>query len=96
MNAWLIAVAVLLVGGLAPCLVVTSFGSVPRRLVGLTVANTLTVVILLLLAEGLHRTSYVDLALVLVLLGPVGTLVFTRILGPDERADDGAVNAEGR
>ncbi|MFI1581077.1 hypothetical protein [Embleya sp. NPDC020630] len=68
MNAWLIAVAVLLVGGLAPCLVVTSFGSVPRRLVGLTVANTLTVVILLLLAEGLHRTSYpVGCALVVVL-----------------------------
>ncbi|MBW8821641.1 MAG: hypothetical protein JF598_26390, partial [Streptomyces sp.] len=40
-----------------------------------------------LLSQGYDRPSYVDLALVLALLGPVGTLVFARLLA-DELAED--------
>jgi hypothetical protein len=41
----------------------------------------------LLLSEGYDRPSYVDLALLLALLGPVGTLVFARLLVEDLAAD---------
>lgn len=86
MNAWLIAAAVVLVLGVAPCAWVASRSSAVRRLIAVNLAGTLACSILLLLAEGYGRTSYVDLALVAALLAPIGTLVFTRLLAdlPEE------------
>ncbi|WP_181797879.1 MrpF/PhaF family protein, partial [Streptomyces sp. WELS2] len=38
---------------------------------------------LLLLSQGYGRPAYVDLALLLALLGPIGTLVFARLLSDE-------------
>ncbi|WP_052432908.1 monovalent cation/H+ antiporter complex subunit F [Streptacidiphilus carbonis] len=84
MNAWLVAAAVLIPGGLAPCVWAACRGPAVRRLVGANLASVLTCVLFLLLAQGFGRSSsYTDLALVLAVLGPVGTLVFTRLLAPE-------------
>ncbi|MFD0327878.1 hypothetical protein ACFQZC_05655 [Streptacidiphilus monticola] len=70
MNAWLIAALVLTVGGLLPCLVRTLYGPPEYRLPGVALAATVTAVVFLLLAQGLTRSSYGDLALVLAVLSP--------------------------
>ncbi|MGI8869335.1 MAG: monovalent cation/H+ antiporter complex subunit F [Mycobacteriales bacterium] len=80
MNAWLIGALVLLVTGLGPCLVVSTRGSALDRLVGLDLAGVVSCLVFLLLAQGLQRSSYVDLALVLAPLSLAGCLVFTRLL----------------
>jgi multisubunit Na+/H+ antiporter MnhF subunit len=79
MNAWLIATTVLLLG-LVPCAVVMLRGSPVEALVGLQMAGVLETVVLLMLAEGLHRAPFFDLALVLALLALAGGLVFARML----------------
>jgi multisubunit Na+/H+ antiporter MnhF subunit len=79
-NAWLWAATVLAVAGLAPCLVVTVRSGALERLVGLELAGVVATVVLLLLAQGFGRSSYVDLALVLALLSFAGSLVFARFL----------------
>jgi multisubunit Na+/H+ antiporter MnhF subunit len=86
-NAWLIAASVILVLGLGPCGWVASRSATALpRLIAVNLGSTLACSILLLLAQGFGRTSYVDLALVAALLAPIGTLVFTRLLAdlPDE------------
>ncbi|MEU3573870.1 monovalent cation/H+ antiporter complex subunit F [Kitasatospora sp. NPDC036755] len=85
MNAWLLAAAVLAVGGIAPCLLLGLSGATRRRLAGLNLAAVVTPVVLLLLAQGFGRPSYTDLALDLAVLAPAGTLVFTRFLAGEER-----------
>ncbi|WP_441247554.1 MrpF/PhaF family protein [Kitasatospora sp. McL0602] len=84
MNAWLLAAAVLLVGGLGPSLAVALHGPAHRRLAGVNLAGTVVTVVLLLLSQGFSRSSYVDLALVLAVLAPAGTLVFTRFLAGED------------
>jgi multisubunit Na+/H+ antiporter MnhF subunit len=79
-NAWLWAATVLLVAGLAPCLVVTMRSDALERLVGLELAGVVATVVLLVLAQGFGRSSYIDLALVLALLSFAGSLVFARFL----------------
>jgi multisubunit Na+/H+ antiporter MnhF subunit len=80
MNAWLWAATVLLVAGMAPCLAVTLRSDALERLVGLELAGVVATLVLLLLAQGLDRSSYIDLALVLSLLSFAGSLVFARFL----------------
>jgi multisubunit Na+/H+ antiporter MnhF subunit len=80
-NAWLWAAFAVLVGGVAPALVLTGTGSAVNRLVGLEACSTLATVALLLLAQGFARSSYVDVALVLAVLSFTGTIVFTRVVG---------------
>ncbi|WP_371614329.1 monovalent cation/H+ antiporter complex subunit F [Streptomyces sp. NBC_00454] len=80
MNAWLLAAVVVCSAGLAPCLWLAARGAAQYRLVGISLAGTLAAVVFLLLARGFHRDSYGDLALVLAVLAPAGTLVFTRFL----------------
>jgi multisubunit Na+/H+ antiporter MnhF subunit len=80
MNAWLWAATVLMVAGTAPCLMVTKRADALERLVGLELAGVVTTLVLLLLAQGLGRSSYIDLALVLSLLSFAGSLVFARFL----------------
>ncbi|MGW2560853.1 monovalent cation/H+ antiporter complex subunit F [Streptomyces sp. NPDC001514] len=80
-TAWLAAAVVLLPLGLAPCLWVSGRGAPHERLAGLSLATTTVIVLLVLIAQGFGRTGYTDMALVLAVLGPVGTLVFARFLG---------------
>jgi multisubunit Na+/H+ antiporter MnhF subunit len=79
-NVWLVAATALL-GGLLPCGWVLMRGRPSEALVALELASTVLTVVLLLLAEGFHRSSYFTLPLVLAALGFVGSLVFVRFLG---------------
>ena len=79
MNAWLIASLALLVG-LVPCGVVVLRGTPMDRLVALEIAGTVNTLILLMLAQGLHRPPFFDLALVLALLSFAGGMVYARFL----------------
>ncbi|MEV0634867.1 monovalent cation/H+ antiporter complex subunit F [Streptomyces sp. NPDC050619] len=87
MNGWTLAATVTLGGGVGATLWGVATGPLRRRVVAQNLSTALACPALLLLAEGYDRPSYVDLALVLALLGPVGTLVFARLLA-DELAED--------
>ena len=80
MNASLLAAVVLSAVGLPLCLARTAAGSVLSRLVGLQLAGSVVAVVLVLVADGAGRSSYLDIALVLSLLSFAGTLVFLRFL----------------
>jgi multicomponent Na+:H+ antiporter subunit F len=79
MNEWLIAATVLLVA-LLPCAALCVRGSVLDGLVGLELAGVITTAVLMLLAQGFHRQSFVDLAIVFAVLQFAGTLTFARML----------------
>jgi multicomponent Na+:H+ antiporter subunit F len=79
-NEWVLAAIVLVVGGLLPCLVVALRASEMEGLVALELAGVISVLVLLLLAEGFQRQPFVDLALVLAVLSFVGTLAFVRYM----------------
>jgi multisubunit Na+/H+ antiporter MnhF subunit len=78
-NVWLIAATVLL-SGLVPCLWVAMRGSIVGALAALELASTLTTLALVLIAQGLHRDSFMDLALVSAVLSFAGALTFARFL----------------
>jgi multisubunit Na+/H+ antiporter MnhF subunit len=86
-NGWILAATVVLAVGLGTTLWGVGTGPLGRRVVAQNLSTALVCPGLLLLAQGYSRTSYVDLALLLALLGPVGTLVFARLLAA-ELADD--------
>jgi multisubunit Na+/H+ antiporter MnhF subunit len=79
-NVWLVAATVLLTG-LLPCGWVLLRGRIEDALVAVELVSTLATVVLLLLAEGFHRSSYFELALVLAALSFVGALIFVRFIG---------------
>jgi multisubunit Na+/H+ antiporter MnhF subunit len=79
-NVWLIAATVLL-AGLLPCGWVLVRARIVDALVALELGSTVVTLVLLLLAEGFHRSSYFELPVVLAALSFVGTLVFIRFLG---------------
>ena len=79
MNAWLISAAALTLA-LVPCAIVCLHGDAVMRLVGLELAGAVVSMVLVLMAEGLHQTSFHDLALTLALLVFGGGLVFARSL----------------
>ncbi|MEU3782193.1 monovalent cation/H+ antiporter complex subunit F [Streptomyces sp900129855] len=87
MNGWLLAATVVLAGGVGATLWGVATGPLRRRVVAQNLSTALACPGLLLLAQGYDRPSYVDLALVLALLGPVGTLVFARLLADDLAGD---------
>ncbi|MEU8849194.1 monovalent cation/H+ antiporter complex subunit F [Streptomyces sp. NPDC048564] len=87
MNGWLLAATVVLGGGVGATVWGVATGPLRRRAVAQNLSTALACPGLLLLAQGYDRPAYVDLALVLALLGPVGTLVFARLL-TGELADD--------
>ncbi|WP_053799929.1 monovalent cation/H+ antiporter complex subunit F [Streptomyces rimosus] len=86
MNGWLPAAALLLVIGFASTVWGAASGPVRRRVMAQNLATLTCCLVLLLLAQGYARPSYVDLALVLAVLGPAGTLVYARLLA-DELAE---------
>jgi len=79
-NVWLIGASVLACG-LLPCLYVCLREPLLDALVGLELAAAIAALVLLLLAEGFHRSSYFTLPIVLAALAFVGTMVFIRFLG---------------
>ncbi|MEV6999111.1 monovalent cation/H+ antiporter complex subunit F [Streptomyces sp. NPDC093982] len=87
MNGWLLAATVVLGGGVGATVWGVATGPLRRRVVAQNLSTAFACPGLLLLAQGYDRPAYVDLALVLALLGPVGTLVFARLL-TGELADD--------
>ena len=80
MNVWLLAATVLL-AGLVPCGWVLLRARLLDALVAFELTSTLVTVVLVLLAEGFHRSSYFVVPLVLAALSFVGALVFVRFLG---------------
>ncbi|MEU6218672.1 monovalent cation/H+ antiporter complex subunit F [Streptomyces sp. NPDC047022] len=83
MNGWMPAATALLALGGAAVVLAVATGPLPRRVAAQNLATSVVSPSLLLLAQGYGRSSYVDLALLLALLGPVGTLVFARLLADD-------------
>lgn len=79
MNAWAAAALVLLVGVVPACLWVVARGTAVR-LAGASLLSTVVGAVFLLLPEAYDRSSYQDLALMLAVLAPAGTLVFTRFV----------------
>ena len=79
MNQWLVA-ALVLVASLVPCGIVCLRASVMEALAALELATVLVTVVFLLLAEGLHRQPFADLALVQAVVSFAGGLAFARFL----------------
>lgn len=79
MNAWLVA-ATVLATGLLPCLWVAMSGTIVGALAALELASTITTLALLLIAQGLRRDPFMDLALVSAVLSFAGALAFARFL----------------
>lgn len=87
MNGWPLTAGVVLAGGGAAALYGVATGPLRRRVVAQNLLTVFACPGLLLLARAYDRPSYVDVALVLALLGPVGTLVFARLLADELTAD---------
>jgi multisubunit Na+/H+ antiporter MnhF subunit len=79
MNVWMIATTVLL-AGLGPCLWVAMRGTIVSALAALELASTITTLALLMIAQGLRRDPFLDLALVSAILSFAGALTFVRFL----------------
>lgn len=79
MNVWLIA-ALALLPALLACGVVCFASEALSGLVAVQMASAVSVVELMLLAEGTHRQPFIDLALVLAVMGFVGSLAFARLM----------------
>jgi multisubunit Na+/H+ antiporter MnhF subunit len=79
MNEWQIA-ALVLFGVIGLCMVLTAVLPPGGGLVALELSGTVSTAILLLLAEGLHRSSFASLAIVFAFLSFVGALAFARLL----------------
>lgn len=80
MDPFLIAAIALLLGFI-PCGIVMLRAGIVDAVVALNLAGVLASLELVLLAEGLHRSPFFDLALVLAVLAIAGGLVFARFLG---------------
>jgi multisubunit Na+/H+ antiporter MnhF subunit len=79
MNEWLLAALVLLVA-MVPLGVVCARSPAIEGLVALQIAGTNTALILLLLAEGIQREPFADLALILSATSFIGPLAFAYFL----------------
>ncbi len=79
MNVWLTGSTVLLFA-LVPCGIASFRGDAMERLVGLEMAGMVATLLLVMLAQGMGRVNFYDLALALALLSFGGGLVFVRFL----------------
>ena len=80
MNGWLWAAVATLVAGLLPCVWVAMRDSILSALAALQLASTITTITLVLIAQGLHREPFMDLAVVSAVLSFAGALTFARFL----------------
>jgi multisubunit Na+/H+ antiporter MnhF subunit len=78
-NVWLLA-ALALLPALLACGVVCFRSSALSGLVAMELASAISVVELMLFSEGTHRQPFIDLALVLAVMGFVGSLAFARLM----------------
>ncbi|WP_067674918.1 MrpF/PhaF family protein [Nocardia miyunensis] len=81
---WLTASAVLLIGAIAPCLVLTAHDTAAHRLVGLQLISSVTTIVLVAVSLGVGRPDYLIVPFVLALLSFAGTLVYTRLIGASD------------
>lgn len=79
MNVWLIA-ALALLPALLACGVACFFSAALSGLVAVELASAISVVELMLLCEGTRRQPFIDLALVLAVMGFIGSLAFARLM----------------
>jgi multisubunit Na+/H+ antiporter MnhF subunit len=86
-TGYAVCTAVLLVGGLLPALALAGHGSAVNRLVGVEIVSSVTIILMLLIAQVVSQTYELIVPVVLVPLSAAGTLVFTRLI---ERPDDGS------
>jgi multisubunit Na+/H+ antiporter MnhF subunit len=82
MTVWLLGALALMIGGMGPGLWLASRGDPARRLVGLELASSNTVLVLLLLSQAAGQSQFLVVPLVLAVLSFAGTLVFIRLLAP--------------
>ncbi len=82
MNEWELAAAVL-TAAIVPCLGVCLWAGPFHGLAALQVTSVLLSTVLMVLAEGLHRQPFIDLAVVLALMAVVGSLAFARLMERD-------------
>jgi multisubunit Na+/H+ antiporter MnhF subunit len=80
MSPWLLA-SIVLVCGMVPCLVAAVRGDELAGLPGLSLAGLVTLTLLITLTEAFHRQPMIDLAEVLAVLAPGGSLAFIRFMG---------------
>ena len=78
----MLASAVRMVGALGPALWIGCHGRVEERLLGLQLVTPIVVALLLLLAVETGQPLALTVPLVLAVLSPAGTLVFTRTVAP--------------
>ncbi|MEU9101970.1 MrpF/PhaF family protein [Streptomyces sp. NPDC048361] len=93
MNGWLVAATAVLAAGLGPVVWGVSTGPFDRRVVAQNFGTSVVCLVMLLLAQAYSRPAYDDLALVLAVLGPAGTLVYARLLAEDLEGDPPHANA---
>ncbi|HVY48168.1 MAG TPA: monovalent cation/H+ antiporter complex subunit F [Minicystis sp.] len=79
MTAWALAAGALLLL-LGPCAYACVRGSVLLRLAALELATVVVTLLVIALARGLGRSSYMDLALMLALLSFGSAIVYTRLI----------------
>lgn len=79
MNPWLWAAFVLMLGWI-PCMVVVARGDTMSRLVAFQMAGVVTILTLLLLAEGYRRPAYFDVGLTLAMMSFASGQVWARFL----------------
>ena len=80
MNAFT-AAATGLLACLVPCGIVIVRGRPIDGAVALQLCGTLTVLALICMAEGFHRTAYLDVPVVAAVLSPISGIVFARFIG---------------
>ncbi|WP_051794683.1 MrpF/PhaF family protein [Streptomyces sp. NRRL S-87] len=95
MNGWLLGAAALTALALPVAVWTACQGPPAGRLAGLAFAGTVVTAVLLLLTQAYGRDSYLDPALVLAVLGPVGVLVFARFLAVPEAGPARAASRTG-
>ena len=72
----------LLVGGLLPAIVLGGRGTTADRLVGMQLASTVGVAVMLCISVGTGDSMYLIVPMVLAVLAFAGSLVYFRQLGP--------------
>jgi multisubunit Na+/H+ antiporter MnhF subunit len=82
MNEWELVAAVL-GAGLVACAALAALAGVAEALVAVELGGTLATTILMVLAEGLQRQPFIDLAVTVAVLSLLGALVMARMLEED-------------
>ncbi|MGW2863939.1 monovalent cation/H+ antiporter complex subunit F [Streptomyces sp. SDr-06] len=83
MNGWLVSATALLALGFGPVVWGVATGPLERRVLAQNFGTSVVSLVMLLLSQAYARPAYGDLALVIAVLGPAGTLVYARLLAED-------------